>query len=160
MIVDTIANWRSYPLGESWKKAFEFLSEIRPDAEEKYYWLDGKDLYARVMSYDTIDESSAKIEAHRAYIDIQTPLIHGEGIRWFPLDGLQPLKDYDPEKDVCFYSDPGNHFAKIDLYPGQFGFFGPRDAHQPKLIVGSKTERIKKAVVKIRLERLPMMQFR
>jgi biofilm protein TabA len=160
MILDTIANGRLYPLGDAWAQAFDFLTTIRPDAEEKYYWIDDKDVYGRVMSYETVGPEAAKIEAHRGYIDIQTPLVHAEGIRWFPLDGLEPLTEYDPEKDVRFYRDPGRATTKIDLFPGQFGFFAPSDAHQPKLIVGAGSKMIKKAVVKIRVERLPMMNIR
>jgi biofilm protein TabA len=160
MIVDTFSNRSLYPLGDAWAKAFDFLAGLRPDAEEGFTWIEDRDVYGRVMEYDTVDPKDAKIEAHRGYIDIQTPLVHAEGIRWFPLAGLAPLTEYDAEKDVLFFRDPGRGSVQVDLVPGQFGFFAPSDAHQPKLIVGGASRKIKKAVVKIRLERLPMMHFK
>lgn len=152
MIVDKISNWELYPLGEAWEKAFKFLKELKPDAVEKYYWLEEKEIYARVMSYETIGPDIAKIEAHHKYIDIQSPLTFAEGIGWYPVDDLETVEEYNEEKDVYFLKSSGLDLCKIDLYPGTFAFFSPKDAHKPKLIVGSQPETIKKVVVKINVD--------
>ena len=51
MIIDHIRNWEQYSFGPAWEIAFDFLSGLKPDAEEKKYWLDGEAVYAMVMSY-------------------------------------------------------------------------------------------------------------
>lgn len=154
MIVDLIANWKQYPLGPAWEKAFLFLQSVKPDAEETFYWIDEKNIYARVMSYETVEPDQAKMEAHHQYIDIQSPLIFSEGIAWHPAEKLEIKTEYNHEKDVYFLEPPQSFFCKVDLYPGLFAFFAPKDAHMPKLIAGSKSEVIKKVVVKIKTELL------
>lgn len=159
MIVDRIENWGFYPLGKAWEKAFWFLNNLSMEAEEQYYWIDDKNIFARVMSYDTILPEVAKIEAHKKYIDIQMPLTEAEGIGWFPVDSLRDKSEYNEEKDVYFLTPPSSYLSKIDLYPGMFGFFTPKDAHMPKLIVESESKNIKKVVVKIKVDLMPSLNL-
>ena len=53
MIIDKLENWEHYHFGPGWKRAFEFLTTLTPDAEEKKYELQGEEIFAQVMSYET-----------------------------------------------------------------------------------------------------------
>ena len=53
------------------------------------------------------------------------------------------LSPFDAEEDIRFFADRPQLF--VGIRPGQFGVFGPEDAHAPMIGRG----RIKKAVVKV-----------
>ncbi|MGC9329842.1 MAG: YhcH/YjgK/YiaL family protein, partial [Candidatus Hinthialibacter sp.] len=74
MIFDEMGYWENYPLGPAWETAFTFLKTLAPDAEEKKYPIEGDDIFARVMSYETKPREEAVLEAHMKYVDIQTVL--------------------------------------------------------------------------------------
>lgn len=152
MIVDCLKNWDSYFSGEDWKCAFEFLMSLGPDSEEKEYPLKGKDIFARIMSYETRLPAAAMLEAHRKYVDIQTVLVAAEAIEWFPVDTLEVKMPYDTAKDVEFYNRPRQGPGRIDIHPGTFVIFFPKDAHMPQLVAGTTPELVKKVVVKINVE--------
>ena len=77
MIVDCIDSWQKYTLGPAWEKAFGFLISLDSSAPEGETRIDGDRLFARVMGYETKDETSldAVLEVHRRYVDIQMALI-------------------------------------------------------------------------------------
>ena len=150
MIVDKLENWELYFAEAAWQKAFAFLNSIAPEVEEGEYEIIGRDVYARVLSYETRFPEDAQLEAHREYVDIQTVLVGAEGIEWFPIKGLQTDKTYDRAEDLEFFfrSSPGP--SRVDVYPGMFVTLFPQDAHMPALVVGKTQEAIKKVVVKLR----------
>lgn len=152
MIIDRLENWETYFSGAVWKCAFDFLTSLKPDAEEKKYPLQGKDIFARVVSYETRLPNTAVLEAHQRYIDIQTVLIGAEGIEWFPVDTLKIKMQYNTAKDVEFYHRPRMCPARVDAYPGTFIVLFPKDAHIPQLVVGDSTKLVKKVVVKMSME--------
>ena len=154
MIVDCLENWKIYPYGAAWKSAFEFLMTLTPNAEEKKYPLQGDDIYAMVMSYKTRTPETAVLETHRKYLDIQVVLDGGEVMEWFPTGGLVINKPYEESKDVEFYIRPHPGLARLEITPGMFVAFFPHDAHMPYLMIGNKSERVKKVVVKIKAELL------
>ncbi|TLD40592.1 MAG: putative beta-D-galactosidase [Candidatus Jettenia ecosi] len=149
MIIDRLGNWETYFSGAAWKCVFDFLTSLKPDVEEKEYTLQGTDILARIMSYETRLPNIAMLEAHQKYIDIQTVLIGAEGIEWFPIDALQIKIPYNMEKDVEFYHRPRMCPARVDACPGTFVVLFPKDAHIPQLVVGDSTKLVKKAVVKV-----------
>ena len=154
MIIDRLENWRCYAHGPAWERAFDFLLSIGPDAKEQEYALDGNDIYARVMSYNTRPRESAVLEAHRKYLDIQSTLVAAEGIEWFPQNKLEVKTPYNQDKDVEFYNHPAFVPARIDVFPGLFVALFPKDAHMPQLIVGEESKCVKKVVVKINVDLL------
>ncbi len=154
MIVDRLDNWDSYFFGDVGNKVFEFLMSLTPDTEEGERHLQGDDIFARIMSYETRPPEAAVLEAHRKYVDIQTVLTGAEGFEWFPTDGLSTDIPYDESKDAEFYKRPHSGPARIDVYPGIFVVFSPQDAHMPTLMVGDTAELIKKVVVKVKTELL------
>ena len=69
-----------------------------------------------------------------------------ETIAWKPREKcLTPNGDYNPDKDVRFFSDaPDMYFQLTD---GQFGIFYPEDVHAPMIGEGE----IKKLVFKVKI---------
>ena len=149
MIVDHLENKERHPCGPAWQVAFDFLASLDSNAEEKRYELQGNDIYALVVSYDTRPPQTAQPEAHRTYIDIQLPLSGTEKIAWWPTGDLTTAEPYDPESDCALYDQPDMASATLDLIPGRFAVFYPDDAHMPALQAGDTPARVKKVVVKI-----------
>ena len=153
MITDTIEHARSYSMGPAWEKAFAFLKTLNADSPDGDYPLDGKNMFAIVMSYETKEPAQAKFEAHRKYADIQSTLVGAEGIGVVQTDSLTANTEYEEERDVTFYDTPEIVPALVDVYPGSFAFLLPQDCHMPQLAVG-EPQLIKKVVVKIALSEL------
>ncbi len=154
MIIDKLVFWKYYQFGPAWKLAFDFLMSLTPDSDEKKYNLQGDDIFAIVMSYETKTPEKALLETHRRYVDIQTVLVGGERIEWFSRDELIVDTPYDESKDVVFYKRTCPGSARVDVFPGTFVMLFPQDAHMPALMIDEKPELIKKVVVKISVELL------
>ena len=158
MIVDHIANWRGYSFGEAWEKAFGFLESLSADADEREYPIDGDDVFARVMSYATKDETDPKavLEAHRKYADIQMTLVGAERIAIYPTHMLPVMDGYLPDRDVEFfeYAEPAN--LQLAMTPNTFALLLPQDAHMPGLDVIEAGTIVKKVVVKVAVKRLAL----
>jgi len=153
MITDTIENSHYYHLGPVWEKAFEFLKTLNADTPEGDYPIDGKAMFAIVMSYETKEPAQARFEAHKKYADIQSTLIGAEGIAVVDTKKVDQATDYDEKRDVTFFETPETIPTLVDVYPGSFAFLLPQDCHMPQLAVGAP-QRIKKVVVKIALSEL------
>ena len=149
MIVDRIENSIAYPLGKAWQAAFEFLSTLKPDVEDKKYHIQGTDIFAMVSSYKTRPADAIQFEAHRKYVDIQAVMSGSEEIGWLPVGELLTKQPYDASKDIEFYHHPNTSYTRINVSPGTFVVLFPRDAHKPSLMVGSIAGSVKKVVIKI-----------
>ena len=149
MIVDRLKNYRCYPLGKAWQLAFDFLLSLKHDAEEKKYPLQGDDLFAIVMSYETGSPETAEIEAHRKYLDIQAVITGEEGIGWCQADALEIDTPYDASQDAELYKRPDRGLLRVDLFPGNFMALFPHDAHMPSLMTQQVPVFTKKVVVKV-----------
>lgn len=156
MIVDHIENWKAYPFGVAWEKAFAFLEALDAEAEEGEFPIDGETVFARVMSYATNKEtdSNAVLEAHRKYVDIQMALKESERIACYPLHTLEPKSPYDEGKDVQFFKYETTADLQLSVHPGTFVCLLPQDAHMPQLRTGPEATTVKKVVVKIRRDAL------
>lgn len=152
MIIDKCNNWKTYKYGPFWETVFDFLLSLSPDAKEQKYNILGDEIFALVMSYETQSPEAAVLEAHQKYVDVQTVLVGCEAIEWHNKDSLQINVPYDKAKDVELYKRrlPGQ--TRVDVYPGNFVTLFPQDAHMPSLMIGGKTERIKKVVVKVSID--------
>jgi len=154
MIVDRIENCNTYPLGKAWQLAFEFLSSLKADAEDKKYQILGDDIFAVVASYKTRCADAALFETHRKYVDVQAVISGTEDIGWLSGEGLLTIQPYDESKDIAFYQHPDACFTRINATPGIFVALFPRDAHKPSLMVGNVPEAVKKVVIKINVNLL------
>lgn len=149
MIFDTLDNWKRYFRGPVWDSVHAFLVSLDAETEEGEYEIRGRDVFARVITYETKAETEAILETHREYIDIQIALDKAERVGWLPVEGLEG-EPYNPETDATFYRYPGRLDAEALLRPGFFVALFPSDAHMPGLIT-EKAHVMKKAVVKVKV---------
>jgi YhcH/YjgK/YiaL family protein len=155
MILDQINNWQLYNIGPVWQKAFSFLTTLSSDIEEGKHEIQGDEIYAMVVGYETKFPEQAVLEAHRNYADIQILLSGREKMLWFPTRQLQSKEDYNPAKDVQYFYPSTNHPAQLVLQPGLFVLYLPDDAHMPELTVGQQPEIVKKVVIKAHVNLFP-----
>lgn len=150
MIIDSLSNADKYfSVHPLFGKAFAYiqslnLSEIAPGK----YEVSGDELKA--IAFDspakTADESLTKFECHNKHIDIQLCIQGSETIGWKPRESCtHPKGDYNPEKDVAYYSDAPDMY--FQLHDGQFAILFPEDVHAP--MIGEGT--IKKLVIKVKI---------
>ena len=151
MIADVLSQRQRYTgLSPRFAAAFEYLEQLPADHPAGRYEIDGDNIFALVQSYQTQPLSSAKVETHRQYIDIQFIQSGRETMLWSPLNQrmeiTQPLA---PGKDVIFYNTPPN-MTPINFGPGQFVIFFPTDCHAGGLECGGTAE-VRKVVMKVRV---------
>ena len=111
------------------------------------YEIDGENVYALINEYLTKDESEAKLEAHKKYIDVQFVAVGSEKIGYSPLTNQQPIKPYDEVNDYSLY-DCEKSFLTLET--GMFAIFSPDDLHMPGIRI-TDSEFVKKVVVKVRV---------
>ncbi len=150
MILDTLENAKLYAgTHRGLKKAFAWIRKT--DLEKLtpgIHAIDGKRLFANVVSASGAGRKAAKLEVHRTYIDIQLTIAGNEVIGWRPLaECARPAGRFNAKKDLGFYKDAPA--AWLPLPPGTFGVFFPEDAHAPMAGRG----RLRKVIVKVALGR-------
>lgn len=152
MIYDSAKNldfYRSLGIGDRYAKAIDFLknTDLAALLPGKYE-IDGKDVYANVMTYETIPWEDAKYESHDNYTDIQYIIEGSEAMSYAPRAELTVKTPYNPEKDVTFYTNDVRGTEMV-AEGGWYMIFMPWDGHKPKAMNG-KPGTVKKVVVKIR----------
>lgn len=149
MVLDRLANWRSYAaLHPGFERAFGWLIEARvAELAAGRHAIDGDRLYTLISREAGRGRDGAKLESHRRYIDIQVTLAGQEQIGWLPLaDCGQPEAAYSAERDIAFYAARPESWLAVP--PGTFAIFYPDDAHAP--LAG--TGQLFKAVAKVAVE--------
>jgi len=148
MILDTLQNAHLYHgLGPKFIKAFEYLAQTDFNALEKgKYEIEGKDIFAIVNEYDTVDPSGERMEAHRKYIDIQYIVKGAELIGHDLLLQKTPSQAYDEPTDFMLFDEKPAFFTKLEQ--DQFAVFFPSDLHMPNLRIDQPIP-VKKIVIKI-----------
>ncbi len=150
MVIDSIQNASKYfSVHPSFEKAFQYInSQDLAKLEDGKFDIDGDSLKAIVSNKNgmTAEESTAKFECHNNNIDIQVCINGKETMGWKPKESCTSQKgDYNPEKDVLFYSDAPDMY--FQLTNGQFAIFFPDDVHAPMIGEGP----IKKLVIKVKI---------
>jgi len=150
MILDILENRSRYTgVSPEIERALEYLASTDFSAlENGKHPIEGDELFALVLTYETEPESVRSFEAHRRYIDIQYILSGREIIYWAALQELAPKDEYSVEKDILFLS--GTERARLQLSPGSFAVFYPQDAHKPNC-TWEKPQQVRKVVVKVRI---------
>ena len=146
MILDTLNNSPLYrglspriALAFDWLRGLDFRHATNGTVE-----IDGRQLYAIVQEYETLDRTQGTWEAHRRYIDLQCVVAGTERIGYAHVNRLTPGR-YDEERDFLPLSGEGDF---LTLGPGDFMLLFPEDAHMPRIAV-SASEIVRKVVVKI-----------
>ena len=117
------------------------LSQLNPGD----YNIQGDDIIAKVMEYETREEEGAFLEGHKKYLDIQFIISGKEMIGYTPLNGQTITSTYNEKEDYAFYK---GEYSKFLLAEHQFAIFFPADLHKPGLNAGEKGF-VKKVVLKI-----------
>ncbi|HHW08543.1 MAG TPA: DUF386 domain-containing protein [Firmicutes bacterium] len=117
--------------------------------QRKNVVIDGEDIYALLMKYETRDRSEAKMEAHQKYIDIQYLVAGKEMVLLADAAAVREKEPYNPDKDVVLFHVPEETHTLI-LTPGSLAILWPTDIHAPNLAAGEKTT-AEKIVLKVRI---------
>ena len=113
------------------------------------YDLQGRDIYVQVVDMSTKPAAECRAEVHRQYIDVQF-LCSGSEQMGFAAETDQNVvaEDLLAERDLLFYTGMQNE-STVNMVPGSFAVFFPRDVHRPGGAVGHPMA-IRKVVVKVR----------
>ena len=151
MIADVLKNRQIYAaISPRIKTALEYIAKTDFSAMEPgRYDLDGPNLFALVQEYDSIPREQGIWECHKTYIDIQYIAGGVEQIGCNNIGLMKITTEYNPEKDAAFLSGEGDF---ITFSKGSFGIFFPEDAHQPKIAVNNIPCKVKKVVIKIKVD--------
>lgn len=114
------------------------------------YEIDGRNVFARVNTYDTEPSAERRPEKHNDYIDVQFVASGKEKIFYTPLTADCVETENKAEKeDVIFYADPQEkNFVTLDA--GDFAIFFPWELHRPNCNAGAKAAHVQKIVVKVK----------
>ena len=151
MIADVLKNRQIYAsISPRIKTALEYIAKTDFSAiAPGRYELDGSNLFVLVQAYDSIPREQGKWECHKNYIDIQ---YIAEGVEQIGCNNINKMKvttEYNPEKDIAFLSGEGDF---ITFSKGSYGIFFPADAHMPKIAPNNIPDKVKKVVVKIKID--------
>ena len=142
---------RYFSLNPHFSKAFAFLK--RPDLAELppgRYDIDGSSCWANVQEATLKDLAERRLEAHRRYIDIQSPITGPETIGLAEMDAAARALPFDVENDCVLYAGESK---PVTLNPGEFAiFFPPSGAHAPCCRAHGGPEKIRKVVIKVAAE--------
>lgn len=149
MILDSIENSERYKgLSPMIDKAFDFLTShdlknLSPGRHE----LEGENLFALVLEYDTHPILDGMWEAHRKYYDIQYILEGRERIAISHIDSMTVTKEYDAAGDYSLFAGEGEF---LTLKEKDFIILNPYEVHQPGILISDShfPIKIKKIVVK------------
>ena len=146
MILDNLKNAEDYFfMHPKFEEAFKFLQENDLSAlEPGKHIIDGKNLFANMDARDGKMKDKAFLETHKNYIDIQYCVSGKDTIGYLATNECKNERDpYNPEKDVLFFTDTPKTY--VDILPGYFAIFFPKDGHSPSISDG----KIKKIILKI-----------
>jgi YhcH/YjgK/YiaL family protein len=151
MIADLLKNRHLYAgISPRIKTALEYIAKTDfSSMEPGTYELDGTNLFVLIQEYDSLPKEQGKWECHRKYIDIQYIAEGIEQIGYNNIDKMSFTSEYNPEKDVAFLGGEGDY---VTFTEGSYGIFFPEDAHQPKIAPKNKPGKVKKVVIKIRVD--------
>ena len=153
MILDHLDNALLYGgLGQRIAIGLALLNEesVRKSPPGKYE-VDGKNLFYIVDEYETKPVEGGRLEIHHKYLDIQYLVSGAECIGTAPLAGLTEEYPYDGKTDLAFYQYEPT-ISELILKQGMFTIFWPNEPHMPGRHIENTTGRVKKIVVKVRME--------
>jgi YhcH/YjgK/YiaL family protein len=150
MITATLSQLHWYKsISQHFARAIDFvLTTNLASLETGRHDIDGDNVFAIVNEYTTKPTEECDPESHREYADIQIMITGVERFGYAPLGTAAPTTEYDEEKDVAFYTLPGEEISYIRLTPGQFIIFFPTDIHQPE-VFQNQPDLVRKLVLKV-----------
>ncbi|MBW8327071.1 MAG: YhcH/YjgK/YiaL family protein [Prolixibacteraceae bacterium] len=149
MILDKLENAAFYSgISENLKKGFEYLKNTDlTTVEVGRYEIDENNVFALVSEYDSKKPVDCRLEAHQVYADIQYIVSGKEAIGFATLNGQAITSEYNPDKDIVFFS---GETTPLILEAGMFAVFYPQDVHRPCMQINGP-EKVKKVVIKVKI---------
>lgn len=148
MVIDKIENHKLYQsLSPRIAQAFTYLQETDlAAAPTGKHEIDGDNVFAIVMEYETKAPSESKFEGHYRYIDLQYVISGTERI------GITTRTDQVPviSKEEDDYDLYELEAPLVEFPAGTFMIFFPDDLHMPGIQFDSPTT-VKKVVVKVKI---------
>lgn len=150
MIYDMFQNVKLYRAhGQTLLQGLAYAAGFDPSQPDGRYEIDGKRLYAMVMSYETKPAEELVFEGHRKYIDVQL-LLEGREFMDVSLDTqLEVTMPYSEEKDAALFAAP-ERFTSVLLEPGVFAVLFPEDLHRPSRRL-KDSQQVRKMVIKVHI---------
>lgn len=150
MIYDTFENIGLYcKEGERLCEALRFAQGFDQSQPDGRYEIDGDNIFANVMSYETFAAENLKFEGHKNHIDVQL-LLEGEELMDVYLGAdLEVDTPYSEAGDAALFRAP-QLFSTVLLRPGRFAVVFPDDLHQPSRCI-DVPQPVRKMVVKVRV---------
>ena len=154
MIYDILGNVKHYfDKNSRLFKALTFVDNFDASQEDGRYEIDGDNIYALVMTYQTGPAGEGPFEAHKKYIDVQALIQGSEGADIALEHNLEITKPYSQSSDDMLFAAP-HRYSSLVMKPGGFAVFYPQDIHRPgRQLDGEET--VRKIVVKVSLWRKP-----
>lgn len=148
MIIDKIENARLYyGISSKIEQAFRFINETDllqiPLGKHK---IDGEEVFAIVMEYDTKAKSESNFEGHHKYIDLQYIVSGSEAIGVTTFTNQVPIET-NKDDDYELYDLDAD---LIKFNAGVFMIFFPDDLHMPGVHLNG-ISKVRKVVVKIKI---------
>jgi YhcH/YjgK/YiaL family protein len=148
MILDSFQHAHLYASAHPlFQKAFDFLESTDfSKLEPGRHTIDGENLFAIFMEYDTKSVEDCVMENHRKYIDIQCMIEGDESMGITTYHGQSATTAYDEQKDAAFYEK--KYDSLITLRKNHFTIFFPHDMHMPCIKI-DRARPVKKLVFKV-----------
>ncbi|MGB1309000.1 MAG: YhcH/YjgK/YiaL family protein [Oceanihabitans sp.] len=108
--------------------------------------IDGDNVFALVLEYDTHPLLEGKWEAHRKYYDLQYIVEGKEQIAIANINTMKVVEAYNKEGDYELFS--GEVTELKTLSEKDFILLSPHEVHQPGIVINNTIQKIKKIVVK------------
>lgn len=151
MIYDTFDNIGLYcKKGEALYKAIVYARDFNLSQQDGEYEVEGKDIFAKVMTYQTSPAEERKFEAHKRYIDVQVLHQGRERMDIASAQKLEPLGPYDESKDAVKLKAPETYSSLI-MEPGKFVVFFPQDIHRPNCNLNGPSM-VRKVCMKVKIK--------
>lgn len=131
-------------------KAFSFLKRTDlADLKPGRYEIDGDNCWAMVQEVKLTPLAGAKVEAHRKYIDIQSPITGSETIGLLTLSTAQQSLPFNDKDDYVLFKAETN---PVTLQPGEFAIFIPPTGGHAPGHAAEGGQMIRKLVIKVKCE--------
>ncbi len=131
MIYDSLDNMLFYcSRGDKLHRALKYAIEFDLSQPDGDYEVEGKDMIAKVQSYNTSPAEERKFESHKEYYDVQVIRQGAERHDVSLETDLEPLAAFDTIKDVVKLKAP-SAYSSLGMDEGKFAVYYPQDVHRP-----------------------------
>jgi YhcH/YjgK/YiaL family protein len=145
MIIDSFNRVELYaPLLKNLDKGLEALRALKKLEPGRYEFEGG---FFMIQEGTTIGLDENNFESHRKYLDLQAIVEGSEDVCWQDIKDLEPITEYDPERDARFYKGPDTNC--ITISEGMFYVANPHDGHKPCVHKDHAPTHYKKIVMKL-----------